>query len=146
MSTAKHPTVKATTTCACGAIEVGINGPVLSMLLCSCLDCQKASGTGHSSVAIVAATALSVRGAPKSFNRPSDSGAIFTRHFCPDCGTPIYGRSSRAPDMRMVPIGLFAGNSDWFAPGQLIFARSHQEWDEIAEAMPRHEKYRVPGA
>ncbi len=48
--------------------------------------------------------------------------------------------------MRMLPIGLFAGNNDWFAPGQLIFARSHQEWDEIAAGLPRHEKYRTSQA
>ncbi|WP_420842262.1 GFA family protein [Devosia lacusdianchii] len=95
---------------------------------------------------MVPATALSLRGTPKSFDRPSDSGATFTRHFCAGCGTPLYGQSSRAADMRMLPIGLFAGNNDWFAPGQLIFARSHQEWDEIAAGLPRHEKYRTSQA
>lgn len=47
--------------------------------------------------------------------------------------------------MRMVPVGLFSGASAWFEPNQLIFARSHQEWDRIAEDLPRHEKYRLPG-
>lgn len=112
------------------------------MLLCSCTDCQRASGTGHAAVALVPASAVTVSGMPKSFDWPSDSGATFTRHFCPGCGTPLYGQSSRAPDMRMIPIGFFAGQNDWFEPNQLIFARSQQEWDLVADHLPKHEKYR----
>jgi hypothetical protein len=116
------------------------------MLMCSCLDCQRATGSGHASVALVSADALTLVGSAKSFDRPSDSGATFTRHFCPDCGTPLYGQSSRAPDMRMIPVGFFAGQNNWFAPNQLIFARSQQAWDLVADHLPRHDTYRQGGA
>ncbi|WP_442881881.1 GFA family protein [Devosia sp.] len=112
------------------------------MLMCSCFDCQRATGSGHSSVALVPVAALSSDGASKSFDRPSDSGATFTRHFCPQCGTPLYGQSSRAPDIRMISVGFFAGQNDWFAPNQLIFARSQQAWDLVADHLPRHDTYR----
>ena len=131
--------------CACGAASMAVTGPVLSMLLCSCLDCQKATGTGHSAVALVPASALSVKGAHKSYARTADSGAIFTRHFCSECGTPLYGESSRAATLRMIPVGFFAGASDWFAPAQLIFARSQQGWDLVADHLPRHDTYRSGG-
>lgn len=118
-----------------------VNGPVVSMLMCSCLDCQRASGSGHATVALVPAAALQLDGSAKSFDRPSDSGATFTRYFCPDCGTPLYGQSSRAAEMRMIPVGFFAGQNAWFEPNQLIFARSRQAWDLIADHLPRHETY-----
>ena len=137
-----RPDIKVSAACACGAIAMSVEGRVASMLLCSCTDCQRASGTGHSTVALVPANSVTVSGTPKSFDRPSDSGATFTRFFCPDCGTPLYGQSSRAPDMRMIPVGFFAGQNDWFEPNQLIFARSQQEWDLVADHLPRHEKYR----
>lgn len=121
---------------------MSVRGPVVSMLLCSCLDCQRATGSGHASVALVPAQSLTLVGNAKSFDRPSDSGATFTRHFCPECGTPLYGQSSRAPDMRMIPVGFFAGQNEWFAPNQLIFARSQQEWDLVADHLPRHATYR----
>lgn len=116
------------------------------MLLCSCLDCQRATGSGHASVALVPAQALTLDGIAKSFDRPSDSGATFTRHFCPECGTPLFGQSSRAPEMRMIPVGFFAGQNDWFAPNQLIFARSQQAWDLVADHLPRHQTYRQGSA
>jgi hypothetical protein len=142
MSNPERPLVDLTARCACGHVEMSIRGPVVSMLLCSCLDCQCASGSGHASVVLVPASALSLAGSAKSFDRPSDSGATFTRHFCPDCGTPLYGQSSRAPEIRMIPVGFFAGQNDWFVPNQLIFARSRQEWDLIADHLPQHQRYR----
>ena len=129
--------------CACGAVTVGVKGPVYSMFMCSCEDCQKASGTGHSTVAVADAAAVSIRGETRSFTRPSDSGATFTRWFCPECGTPLYGESSRAPDVVMLPVGLFGRNAGWFVPSQLIFARSHRDWDLVDAGLPRHATYRT---
>jgi hypothetical protein len=128
--------------CACGAVTVVVHGPIYSMFMCSCEDCQKASGTGHSTVAVTDEAAVTVTGETGSFTRPSDSGATFTRWFCPVCGTPLYGRSSRAPETIMLPVGLFGSRTDWFVPNQLIFARSHRDWDAIADDLPRHATYR----
>lgn len=134
--------IDVTASCACGLVEMAVSGTVVSMLMCSCLDCQRATGSGHATVALVPAQALRLAGRTKSFDRPSDSGATFTRHFCPECGTPLYGRSSRAPDIRMIPVGFFAGQNGWFEANQLIFARSRQEWDLIADHLPHHDTYR----
>jgi hypothetical protein len=136
-----RPIVDLTEPCACGAVELRLNGPVLSMLLCSCLACQKATGTGHATVALVNAASLTLSGTPASFARPADSGALLTQHFCAGCGTPLFAVSSRAPDLRLIPVGLFAGNANWYVPGLLIFARSHQEWDTLPPDLPRHETY-----
>jgi hypothetical protein len=146
MSSTKRPSIDVTARCACGQVEMSVRGAVVSMLMCSCLDCQRATGSGHASVALVPAEALTLAGNAKSFDRPSDSGATFTRHFCPECGTPLYGQSSRAPDMRMIPVGFFAGQNAWYEPNQLIFARSQQAWDLVADHLPRHDTYRQGAA
>lgn len=129
--------------CACGQTSVRIEGPVLSMFLCACHDCQRATGTGHATVAMVPSSALTVIGSLATFTRPAESGAILSRHFCPGCGTPLYSQSSRAPDIRLVPVGLFAGQNDWFAPRHLIFALRHQDWDTIGADIPQHQRYPV---
>lgn len=115
------------------------------MFMCSCEDCQKAGGAGHSAVAIADPAALTFSGEVRAFARPAASGATFTRHFCPTCGTPLFGKSSRAPDAIMLPVGLFAGANEWFEPSQLIFARSHRDWDIVADHLPRHQTYRQDG-
>jgi len=115
---------------------------VLSMLMCSCEDCQKATGSGHSAFALFLVTDVTMSGETKSFVRSANSGAIFTRWFCPECGTPLAGRSSRAETVTIVPVGLFGCSADWYRPGQLIFARSHHDWDVVDAALPRWQTYR----
>lgn len=112
------------------------------MFMCSCEDCQKASGTGHSTVALAARGDVTITGDVRVFERPANSGATFTRSFCPTCGTPICGQSSRAPDALMLPLGLFGKDTDWFVPNQVIFGRSHRQWDAIAEDIPYYRTYR----
>ena len=131
--------------CDCGAVTLAINGRVVSMFLCSCDNCQRATGGGHSSVALLPADAVRIDGATTAFSRPADSGATFTRHFCPRCGTTLYAHSSRAPTLRIVPVGIFAGHNDWFRPNQLLFARSHRAWDLIPDQLPQHQTYRDGG-
>jgi hypothetical protein len=138
----KRPVVDLSARCACGRVEVTLKGRVLSMFLCSCEDCQKASGTGHAAVILARPPNVTIWGETRSFERPADSGAIMARSFCPQCGTPIVAHSSRAPDVLMLPVGLFgAAAADWFRPNQMIFARSHRDWDDVAAELPRYATY-----
>ena len=128
--------------CDCGAATISVKGRIVSMFQCACENCQRSTGSGHSSVVLFEADAVRTTGATKSYSRSADSDATFTRHFCPECGGTVHAQSSRAPGFRIIPIGVFAGNNAWFTPNQLIFARSEQAWDLIADHLPRHETYR----
>lgn len=136
------PELDLAASCDCGAVTLTAKGRPISMFQCACMNCQKASGSGHSSVVILPDAAVTISGQTKSFMRPADSGATFTRHFCPECGTTMHAQSSRAPAFRIVPAGLFAGQNDWFVPNQLIFARSQAGWDLIDQHIPHHAAYR----
>lgn len=142
MPKAEQPELDLAGRCDCGGVTVRISGPPISMFQCACKNCQRVSGGGHSSVVLMPADRVSTTGATQSYERPADSGATFTRHFCPRCGTTVYAESSRAPTIRILPVGVFAGESNWFTPNQLIFARSHADWDLVADHLPRHERYR----
>lgn len=146
MDRTPRPVVNLAAVCACGTVNVRFTGKVRAMLLCACEDCQRATGSGHSSVVLAAGRDVDVTGETRGFATTANSGATFTRSFCPVCGTPLFGRSSRAPELIMLPVGLFGGAAEWFAPSQLIFARSHRDWDLVPAELPRHQTYRDPGA
>ena len=78
-----RPIVELSRTCACGSGRVRLEGRVISMLMCACEDCQKATGTGHSAFALFRGPSVTMTGETRSFTRPSNSGASFTRTFCP---------------------------------------------------------------
>jgi hypothetical protein len=143
MESPRHLEVDLTAGCACGGTHLHLEGRVLSMFMCACEDCQRATGTGHSAFLIARTEDVTVSGPVKCFSTPSNSGASFKRCFCPECGTPIYGQSSRAPTIMSVPVGLFGAQAaGWFAPNQLIFARSHRDWDLLPVDIPHYQTYR----
>lgn len=142
MSRSRHPDIDVMAPCACGAVAIAVRGRVHAMFLCSCNDCQRATGAGHAAAAMVDRNAVSATGETRSFTRPAASGADFTRHFCPACGTPLFAATTRAPDRLLLPVGLFGAQSDWFVPGQMIFSRSHRGWDTVAADLSRHMTYR----
>lgn len=126
--------------CACSSVSVTVQGRVLSMLLCSCLDCRKATGTGHSGFAIMRREDVKVSGKTRHFDRMANSGSWISRHFCPICGTPVFGVTARSPALILLPVGLFA-DPYWFAPAQAIFSRTHMDWDTLP-GIPRYDTYR----
>ena len=146
MERAPRPIVDLTANCACGRVALHFAGKVLSMFMCSCEDCQRATGAGHSAIVLARSGDVTLTGEAKSFARAANSGATLTRWFCPECGTPLQAYSSRAPDVTMLPVGLFGAAAGWYVPNQLIFARSHRDWDTVAAELPQHQTYRDEGS
>ena len=106
MAPREKPIVDLTAHCACGRVTLAVRGRIRSMFMCSCEDCQRATGTGHSTVALASPADVTISGPTRNFARPAHSGASLTRWFCPECGTPLYAQSSRAPDLLMLAVGL----------------------------------------
>ncbi len=77
--------------CACGAIRYEGSAAPIAELNCHCRDCQRSSGTGFSTVAIVPTDSLRLlQGTPKQHLTTADSGALVRREFCAECGTPLF--------------------------------------------------------
>lgn len=133
--------IVAETQCACGAVSLALSGQPLARILCCCEDCQKISGTGHTALAAFTQDAIAVTGQTRAYTLEAASGAKTKRMFCPECGTPIYASPSRFPDLRIVPIGIFA-QSDWYEPGSVIFHRGHQSWDVLPETISKYDTYK----
>ena len=84
--------------CACGAIRFKITAPLMSVGVCHCTDCQKASGGAPNYVALAPAAGLEVvKGEPRTYVRKGDSGQDVGRVFCADCGTPLWSIPPSAP-------------------------------------------------
>lgn len=140
MSPSERISIDEVAHCACGGITVAASGDVLSMFLCACEDCQRASGSGHAAALLLRTEAVSIAGERRSHDVIAHSGATMRRWFCAACGTPVAAQSSRAAGVTTLPAGLFAGAA-WFRPRHLLFARSLRPWDSIEPALPRHQTY-----
>ena len=75
----------ATGKCLCGAVNYSIKAEPVSMGQCHCKDCQRASGTGHMSIARFKREDVTISGQTTSYASVAESGNTNTRHFCPVC-------------------------------------------------------------
>jgi hypothetical protein len=118
----------ATGSCRCGAITLTISDKPRSMIQCHCLDCQKSTGTGHTSNAYFAARDVKIQGETKGHTVVTDSGNEMTRNFCPTCGSRVFGSNSKNPDLVSIQVGCLDDHS-WFSPQIVLYTSRQHDWD-----------------
>ncbi len=92
--------------CLCGNIAFTADTDIKLMANCHCSDCRAATGAAYGTLLFVDEAALEVKGAPKVFKHVADSGANMEKHFCPDCGSQMFGKNSNRPNTVSLRAGV----------------------------------------
>jgi hypothetical protein len=127
--------------CLCGAIRYTISAPVGALRACHCLNCQKASGTGGSVNAVVPTDSFRItKGETKKYDdSATQSGRTLSRHFCGNCGSPIYSHRNPNPGFVVVRAGTL-DDPELMAPTAIIWAASAPSWAPLDPGLPRYPK------
>jgi len=127
-------TAALTGSCLCGTIGYEIDAPVTELRACHCVHCQKTSGAGGSVNAVVPGSSFRItRGKPKRYEAHADSGRTLYRHFCGDCGSPIYSQHANSSEFVVVRVGTI----DAASPMKIttnIWTKSARPWAYIDPA------------
>jgi len=83
-----------------------------------------------------------IGGSPASYTKQADSGHELTRHFCPDCGSPIYTSSPKHPDRFYVKAGI-VDDPALIRPAYQSWALSAVPWSKIDAELTAYEKTRA---
>ena len=105
--------------CLCGAVSYDSSGEQIIGGHCHCVDCQKSSGTGHSSHMGVPRHAVTISGETTVYTAPTDTGNTVSRHFCPTCGSPVYWTNSTMVDMMFLRASCL-DDLENFQPGVVV--------------------------
>lgn len=133
----------ATGHCLCGAVSFSVAAEPVAMVQCHCTDCQRASGTGHLSIARFKRDDVTIAGEPSTHSVTADSGNTVTRYFCPTCGSRLFSESSGRQGLLGVMAGVFDDHR-WFDPQMVIFKRSQPLWDITTEDVPHFDTLPPP--
>ena len=125
----------ATGQCFCGNVKLTIASAPLRMAQCHCDDCRKLSGTGHVSNAFFKERDVEITGETHSYDSTADSGSIVTRHFCPICGSRLFGRNSASENIIGISVGTL-DDSSWFKPDFIVYNKSKPAWDFMDKNVP----------
>ena len=121
--------------CACGAIRYRSEAEPIFSFLCQCRQCQQATGTGHASLFIMPADAVTITGEITYYDRTAANGHTVSQGFCATCGSPILNRNSGYPDN----VYIHAASLDdpgLFKPERVIFRGEAQPWDKVDPDLP----------
>lgn len=124
--------------CNCGAVEVRVEGSPLATRQCWCRQCQRLATGGPTHNAMFKVADVTLRGATAHATWPAASGNTLTFHFCPACGTQIYGQSSARTHLMTLRIGLFDQPHD-LKPQAIIWTSEAPEWAVFDPALERFE-------
>ena len=123
--------------CQCSAVRYVADGEPAHVALCHCRDCQKSAGAPVVAWAAFAEDALSVTGAPTTFN---SSGAAM-RSFCALCGTGLFYRNA---DMLPGIVDVQAATLDdpeALPPTAHIQTGERLGWMAQAHVLPEFKRY-----
>lgn len=116
--------------CACGGLTVTARGEPADVYLCSCLDCQRGTGSAFSYAALFPESDISCAGDARKYQSRGDSGRAIESSFCPTCGTAVMFRAEGLPGVIGVPVGCFA-DSSFAKPSKLFWASRRHHWLDL---------------
>ncbi|MBV1860152.1 MAG: GFA family protein [Nannocystaceae bacterium] len=108
------------------------------MAHCHCRDCQRLTGTAHSTGAMFAVSDVTLTGRTAEFELEGGSGATVTRTFCPTCGSPIFGKNTGMRGFITLSLGTF-DDLESLVPQVAVFARSKPSWDAMDPAVESYD-------
>jgi hypothetical protein len=121
--------------CACGAIRYEASSEPMFENHCQCLDCQKRSGTGHSSYLTFPHRAdVTISGEAKTWRVASDNGNEKVHAFCPTCGTPVYLTFVATPE-RLAIHATSLDDPSQFNPQALTYSIRGHAWDAMESSL-----------
>jgi hypothetical protein len=122
--------------CLCGDVRYEVTGPAIFVAQCCCRDCQKATGTGHTTIFGVKRAQVLLQGTPVTYACRGDSGGDVVRHFCGRCGGRLYTTGQSVDDVVILQAGSL-DDPNAVTPESVIYAKDAVKWDRFEPALPK---------
>ena len=101
--------------CLCGKVRITASGAPWRVGICHCLDCRKHHGALFHASAIFPEDAVTVAG---------ETRAYAGRHFCPECGSSVFGRSGDEVEVNLGSLDA----PDLFRPTYELWTLRRESW------------------
>lgn len=117
--------------CLCGNVRFEAAGQPYRVGICHCLDCRKHHGALFHASAIFPQEAVAIEG---------ETHAYAGRHFCPRCGSTVFGRSADEVELNLGSMDA----PDQFTPTYELWTVRRESWLPSFPATRRYGRNRQP--
>jgi hypothetical protein len=119
--------------CQCGQARFVASGPPLNVRICHCGACRKASGGLMYGRAVFRKDAVARTGETSTWA----SSPRLLRHFCPRCGSLVYGEPLDRPEYVSVGLAVL-DDPDALKPEMHIWVSAKPDWLVLEDGLPQH--------
>ena len=117
--------------CLCGAVKYEFErSNLISAHHCHCIDCQKSTGSGKSTILMLPAQAILMDGELKFYTSPTSSGRNMSRGFCEECGSPVLSFIKEMQEVNFLKAGSL-DDSSWLKIDSNFYSSSAHSWSPI---------------
>jgi len=117
--------------CLCGAIKYEFDkSNLISAHHCHCIDCQKSTGSGKSTILMLPAQSILMDGELKFYTSPTSSGRNMSRGFCQECGSPVLSFIKEMQEVNFLKAGSL-DDSSWLKIDSNFYSSSAHPWSPI---------------
>ena len=114
-----------TASCNCGAIRIEARGQPVRIGLCHCTTCRKGSGAPFTASVIWRTEDVAVYGATANWK-----DSTVARHFCPSCGSPLFGVSDGTGEIA-IGLGAFDAAPTDLVPTYELRVGRREKWVKV---------------
>ncbi len=117
--------------CLCGKIRITATGNPYRVGICHCIDCRKHHGALFHASAIFPQHAVTIEG---------NTTAYAGRHFCPDCGSTVFGRGADEIEINLGSLDA----PDQLTPTYELWTIRRESWLPTFPLTTKHPQDRDP--
>ena len=119
----------------CGTIRYEVNAEPQRIHNCHCNNCREVTGSVFATNIFVAEDSVVVtQGVPRSFSHTADSGNTTVKEFCVNCGSQLFGHSTRRPGMKHIKVGSI-DNASFVRPEANLFLKRALPFTKIDHSL-----------
>ncbi|CAI7595164.1 unnamed protein product [Penicillium pancosmium] len=136
-----------TGSCVCEKVRYELTGSPITNIICHCDTCRKITGSVFMANSAYTRENFKITTGEDVLkvydDKPPDSRNTIHRHFCSECGSPVYTTSTGTPgyeNMLTVTAGTMdIGNNSW-KPSLEVFCMRRRGFLNPFEGTEKHEK------
>ena len=125
--------------CLCGEVQVKINGEISDIIHCHCSLCRKNSGTAFATNGFINSAEFEIIAGKEKLTTFSFKPGR-NRHFCTNCGSPVYSSNDQDPARFRIRLGILDSEITE-RPISHNFVSSKANWEELDAQLPRYDAF-----
>jgi hypothetical protein len=123
--------------CLCGGVRFELSEPPVAAGYCHCTRCQRRTGTAAAASARIAPGSLRITAGEELIRSYEPSGG-FAKDFCSACGSALWSRNPKDPEIRGVRMGAFDVDPG-VRPAYRQFVAYAAPWEPVPDdGLPRY--------